>query len=172
MTIRSSVWLKDHFQDTDPQDFMDDLIDSLMGGGEVVAATSSSPLTTGNLFTYTGSIEILAIIGRVTTVIQAQITTCKLSVVPDALAAYDICATLDINAFDAGSVLSITGTAANAMVGTDAQGAIAPGQANPVFATCVTSGKIKVTFGAASTGAIAWELLWRPISAGATVVAS
>jgi hypothetical protein len=130
---------------------------------------SASPLTTGTLFTYTGSIEILAIIGRVTTQVQAQATTIKLNITPDALAAYDICTTVDANAFVAGTLLSITGTAANAMVGTDAVGSLAPGQANPVVATCVTSGVISVTYGAASTGAITWEMLWRPLSAGATV---
>lgn len=134
--------------------------------------TSASPLTTGNLFTYTGSVELLHIIGRVTTGIQNQATTCKLSITPDALSAYDICATLNIQAFDAGSILSITGTAAGALVGTDGQGAMAPGQANPVIATCITSGVIKVTYGAASTGAIVWEVIWRPLNGSGKVAAA
>src|SRR6185369_9760616 len=79
-----------------------------------VSKQHTSPLTTGNIFTFTGTIEIMAIIGRVTTVIQAQATTIKISVVNDALAAYDIDATVDGNAAAAGSLLSITGTAANA----------------------------------------------------------
>lgn len=132
-------------------------------------ATSASALTSGTLFTYTGSIEILHIIGRVTTGIQAQVTNTKLTITPDALAAYDICAVKDINAFAAGTLLSITGTAAGAMAGTTAVGSLAPGQANPVIATCVTSGVISSSFSAASTGAIVWEMVWRPISAGATV---
>lgn len=131
-------------------------------------ATSTSALTSGTIFTYTGSIEFY-IIGRVTTQIQAQATTVKLTVTPDALAAYDICATVDANAFAVGTLLSITGTAANNMVGVTAVGSLAPGQANPVYATCVTNGVISTVFGAASTGAIVWELLWRPLSAGATV---
>lgn len=136
----------------------------------LATVTSASPLTTGTLFTYTGSIEILHIIGRVSTVIESQTTNVKLSLVPDAFSAYDICANKDINGFTVGSLLSITGTAANALVSTTSVGSIAPAQANPIVATCVTSGVIKVTYGAASTGAIVWQIMWRPLSSGATLV--
>lgn len=139
---------------------------------KIVKKTSSSPLTTGNLFTFRGSIAIISIIGRVTTAIQAQITNCKLSITPDALAAYDICANLNIQSFGEGSLLSITGTAANPMVGTTVVGAIAPGQAAIVQATCVTSGVIAVTYGAASTGVIDWEITWQPIGTNASVAAA
>lgn len=122
-----------------------------------------------NLFRYTGSILIISIIGRVTTAIQHQATAVKLQVLSDALAAYDICATKDIDQFAIGSLISITGTAATGAASTTAVGALAPGQANPVVATCVTSGYIAQHSGAASTGAITWEILWQPISAGATV---
>lgn len=137
---------------------------------QLATKTSTSPLTTGTLFTYTGAIEIVHIIGTVTTPIQAQATTIKLKITPDALAAYDICGTVDGNAFVAGTLLSITGTAAGGMVATDAVGSIAPGQANSVVATCITSGAIGVVYGAASTGAIVWEMAWRPLSADASVV--
>lgn len=133
--------------------------------------TSASPLTTGTLFTFTGGIEILRITGLVTTVIQAQATTVKLSITPDAQTPVDICATKDVNAFAAGSLLQITGTAANAMVGTTAVAVTAPAtQTGPITAMCVTSGTITVTYGAASTGAIRWDIVWRPLTAGATLV--
>lgn len=64
--------------------------------------TSTSPLTTGTLFTFTGGIEILRIVGTVTTVVQAQVTTVKLSITPDAQTPVDICATKDVNAFAGG----------------------------------------------------------------------
>lgn len=134
----------------------------------LATVTSSSPLTTGTLFTFTKSIEF-KIMGRVSTVIQSQATTVKLGIISDGFALYDIDATVDINAFTAGSLITITGTAANAAVGTTSVGAIAPFQTNTVLATCVTSGTIKVTFGAASTGAIVWNMIWRPIETGATV---
>lgn len=135
------------------------------------SVTSASPLTTGTLFTFTGGIEIIRIVGTVSTVIQAQATTVKLSVKPDAQTAVDICATKDVNGFAAGSMLQITGTAANAMVGTTAVAVTAPAtQVNPITAMCVTSGIITVTYGAASTGAIRWDMVWRPLTADATVV--
>lgn len=134
--------------------------------------TSTSPLTTGSLFTWAGSIGIVSITGRVSTIIEAQATTVKLSITPDALAAYDICTTKDINAFAVGSLLSITGTAADAMIGTTAVGTLAPGQASMIIATCITSGTITVTYGAASTGAIVWEILWIPLNAAGTVAAA
>lgn len=138
------------------------------GAWRLATATSTSALTTGTIFSYTGSIEF-KIIGRVSTVIQSQATTVKLGVVSDGFALYDICGTVDINAFTAGSLISITGTAAGGAVSTTSVGAIAPFQANTVLATCVTSGVIRATFGAASTGAIVWQMIWRPISTGATV---
>lgn len=131
----------------------------------------TSPLTTGNIFTFVGTIEIHAIFGRVTTAIQAQATNIKLSVVNDALAAYDICANVDGNAAALGSLFSITGTAANAGVIT-ANGVLAPTQASRIIATCTTSGVIKATYGAASTGAILWFCKWSPISDGAEVLAA
>ncbi len=134
--------------------------------------TSTSPLTTGTLFTYAGTVGVLSITGRVSTIIQSQATTVKLSITPDALAAYDICATKDINAFAAGTLLSITGTAADAMIGTTAVGSIAPGQASMIVATCVTAGTITVTYGAASAGAIVWEVLWVPLNAAGSVAAA
>lgn len=138
----------------------------------LAAKASSSPLTSGALFNFTGSIEILSIIGRVTTAIENQTTNVKLTVTPDALSAYDICANKDIDNFPVGTLLSITGTAANALVSATGVGSIAPLQASRVGATCVTGGVIGVVFGANSTGAIAWEIVWRPLSAGATLVAA
>jgi hypothetical protein len=131
----------------------------------------TSPLTTGNIFTFTGTIEIMAIIARITTAIQAQTTNIKLSVQNDALTAYDICANVDGNAAALGTLLSITGTAANAGVLT-ANGVLAPTQASRIITTCTTSGVIKATYGAASTGAILYMMMWRPLSADAVVAAA
>ena len=132
--------------------------------------TSSSPLTSGTLFNWYGSIEIAHIIGRVTTAIQAQATTIKLSMVADALGAYDLCTAKDANAFAVGSLISITGTAADAVVSTTGVGTLGPGQANPIVATCIVSGTLTVTYGAPSTGSIAWEVLWRPLTRAGVVI--
>jgi hypothetical protein len=145
--------------------------DDMLKMDHLVAKTSSSPLTTGNLFKFKGKIAIVSLIGTIITGIQAQTTNVKLSVVCDSLDAYDICANKDIVSFAVGSLISITGTAANAAVSTTAVGAMAPGQASIVTLTCITEGYITVTYGAASTGAIVWDLKWEPLSVDASVVA-
>lgn len=131
----------------------------------------TSPLTTGNIFTFTGTIEIMALWGRVTTVVQSQATTIKTSVVNDALSAYDLGTTVDGNAAAVGTLLSLPAAAGSAHVLT-ANGVLNPTQDARIIASCTTSGVIKATYGAASTGAILYQMLWRPLSSGAAVAAA
>ena len=138
------------------------------GGWRFATATSTSPLTAATLFTYTGTIEAI-FAGRVSTVIQSQATTVKLQVTSDALAAADLCGTKDVNAFLAGTLLSITGAVATGAVGATGV-ANAAGPLTTSLMTSVTSGTIQPVFGAASTGAIVWMVRWRPVSVGATLV--
>lgn len=145
------------------------LTNLVLRGQKLVSKTSASALTTGTLFNWTGSVQILSIIGRVSTVIQAQATTVKLGIQADALAIQDICATLDINGFAAGSQLGLTGSYTDAMIGTTGVPTKPP--MIPINATCTTSGIIKVTFGAASTGAIVWDLFWIPLNAAGNLTA-
>jgi len=123
------------------------------------------------IFNYTGSIKINSIVGRVTTICEAKGTNTKLAIVSDSLTAVDVCANVDLTAAAVGTLLTITGTAANAMVAS-ANGAIAPGQVGPVVATCTTSGIIRHVSGAANTGAVTWFVNWEPLSAGATLTAA
>lgn len=132
---------------------------------KVLTATANGNTT---LFNYTGSIRILAVIGIVNKEMEAKTQNTKLAVVSDSLTAVDICANVDLTAAAVGTMLNITGTAANAMVAT-ANGALAPGQANPVFATCTTGGIIRQVAGAENEGAITWNVLWEPVSPGATL---
>ncbi|KKN74781.1 hypothetical protein LCGC14_0386740 [marine sediment metagenome] len=138
---------------------------------QLATATSTANLTDGTIFTYTGSIEIIHLIGRMTTVHPAQANTCLLKITADSGTLHNICAAKDLTGLDEGTLLSITGTAANAMLASDGVGALAPGQANSIVATCVTSGTIKTVFGDTGNqnGAIGWEMVWRPLVAGATV---
>lgn len=138
---------------------------------QVAAVSSATPLTDGTLFTYTGSIEILHLVGIVTDAHPVAANNCKLTITPDALAAYDICANKDLTGLAVGTLISITGTAANAAIATTAVGTLGPGQANSIIATCITSGVISSVF--SDTGnqaaAIDWKMVWRPLSSGATV---
>jgi len=144
---------------------------ALASQARFVSKQHTSPLTTGNIFTFTGAIEILALWGRVTTVVQSQGTTIKTSVVNDALAAYDLGTTVDGNAAAVGTLLSVPAAAGSAHILT-ANGVLNPTQASRIIAQCGTSGAIKATYGAASTGAVLYSLLWRPLSADASVAAA
>jgi hypothetical protein len=139
-----------------------------------VTKTSTSHLTSGTLFNFAGTIGIVSITGRVTTACEAAANTCKLSIVSDALAAYDICAVKDLTGLGIGTLLSITGTAADALIGTTVVGSIAPGQASMVVTTCITSGTITVTFSDSGNrdGVIVWEVLWIPLNAAGSVTAA
>lgn len=135
-----------------------------------VLATTANGSTT--LFHYTGKIRINSIIGTITTIMENKTQNMKIAITPDALTPYDICANKDIDTFAVGTLLSITGTAANAMLATTAVGTLAPGQASNVLVTCITAGIIKVVAGAANTGAITWNINYTPLSADATVTAA
>jgi hypothetical protein len=150
--------------------------DLILPGTKYATKTSTSHLTSGDLFTFTGTIGILSITGRVTTALEAATAqNCKLTITPDALGATDICANKDIGttAVGVGTLLTITGTLADALVATTVVGA-AVGQASMVVATCVTDGHISVVFGTSGSldGAIVWELFWTPLTPGATCVAA
>lgn len=138
-----------------------------------VASKILATIANGNttLFNYTGSIKILDIVGRVTTLMETKTQDTKLAIVSDSLTAVDICANVDLTAAAVGTLLSITGTAANAMVAS-ANGAIAPSQASGIVATCTTAGIIRQVAGAANTGKITWFVSWMPLSAGATLTAA
>jgi len=142
-----------------------------INGGVVQKALTTTANGNTTIFNYTGAIEILSIVGRVTTIMETKTQNTKLAIVSDALTAVDICANVDLTAAAVGTLLSITGTAANAMVAST-NGALAPGQANKVIATCTTSGIIRQIVGAANTGAITWSVIWKPLSPGATLTAA
>ena len=135
-----------------------------------VLATTANGATT--LFNYTGCVKITAIFGVVTKIMENKVQNMKLSVTADALVAYDICANKDIDTFAVGSLISITGTAANAALATTAVGVLAPLQAGAVIATCIAAGTVSVTAGAANTGAITWYCQYEPLSTGAAITAA
>jgi hypothetical protein len=149
---------------------LEDLAANALRNVSKALTTTANGSTT--LFNFTGAIRINSIIGVVTTIMENKQQNMKLAITPDGLAAYDICANKDIDTFAVGSLLSITGTAANAMVSTTAVGTLAPSQAGGVLAACITSGIIKVVSGAANTGAITWHLNYTPLSADAVVTAA
>lgn len=133
-----------------------------MGASKALPAT-----TTGTLFTVTGLVELISIIGVVTTVVQTQACNLKLSTVSNS-ATTDISADLNISAAAAQSRMSITGTFANATLNT-AKGVPVARQATPIV---VQEGTIIATTSATNTGAIRWEVRYRPLQEGSRIVAA
>lgn len=137
---------------------------------EMIAMTINKALpatTTGAIFTITGVVEIISIIGVVTTVIQAQSCNCKISTVSNS-ATTDICADLDINGKLAQSRMSITGTFANAMINT-AKGVPVARQATSIIAQEWT---VILTTSATNTGNIRWLVRYKPLQPGSRIVAA
>jgi hypothetical protein len=119
------------------------------------------------LFTVTGKIMIVDIIGEITTVIETKANDTKLIANPTVGADVDLCAVLNISADAVGSHYNITGTLANALV--NVPGGAGVGQADRVI---VHEGTIDLSCAASNTGAIKWTLHWIPIEEDADVVAA
>lgn len=137
----------------------------------VPRATATLPQTTvGSIFSVTGRVRITSIIGQVTTAIQNQANNTKLVFNPDGTGSdVDLCAVLDIAADAVGTLYTITGTAATAM-----QDGLWVLPANELLAATgivVQDGDIQLSCSASNTGSVAWELVYRPLSTGAAVVA-
>ena len=135
-------------------------------GIKVERAAAALPQTaTGNLFQIlNGRVLVTALVGEITTAVQAQATTIKLNALastPNTNA--DMCATVDLNAAAVGQLLGITGVLATAMT----LGPFVPQPNEQVFAP----GFIRAITGASSTGAVKWTLTYIPIDDGASVAA-
>ena len=132
--------------------------------------TATLPQTTaGALFTVAGGkVLITAIVGEVTTVIQTQANDTKLIANPTTGTSVDMCAVLDISADEVGCLYGITGTPADALVGTNAGLTVGMGNKGIV----VNTGTIDLSCAASNTGAIKWTVHYIPIDKNATVVAA
>ena len=134
-------------------------------------ASGNTPLATGptNLFTISGGRVLLrALIGTVTTIIQAQATTIQLIATPTTGTAVNLSnATGDLNAKEVGASVVLGATLGSTAVVANA-GANGLVQLNAILQI----GTVNVTFGAASTGAVKWDMIWTPIDPAANVVAT
>lgn len=137
----------------------------------VERATSILPATTNlTLFTIVGGpIELINIEGIVTVVLPAVANLVKLTAVATGLTAVDLCAaSADLTGAAVGTVLSITGTLATAMVVSANQTRIAQATRQIIH-----PGIIRVnTTGTMTTGQVKWSMRYRPLAAGAYAVAA
>ncbi len=136
------------------------------------AALALPATAAGTIFTVTGHIWVQAIYLIVTTVIQAQATTVKWSAKVGTLTAVDVSnATADLNAAAVGQIFMPVTTFATTAIN-NANGVLiaVPITAPPISFIMAGSGIITITTGATSTGAVQHQILWAPMSPGATVV--
>jgi hypothetical protein len=141
-------------------------------GIKVSRATAALPATTASaIFTITGGkVAVTAIYGEVTTVIQTQANNTKLQHDPtDTGTTQDLCAVLDISADAVGTMYSLDGTPANAMV--DALNFLSSNKqlAKPLI---LKPGAILLNCAATNTGSVKWDLWYVPLDTGAAVAAA
>jgi len=131
------------------------------------ADTAIAGATDKSLFTVTGLVEVIQIVGKVGTVVETQANDALLKINPTVGADVDLCAATELSAAAANSFLSITGTFANDLQIT-ASGAFV-GQAAP---TIIDAGIIELETAADNTGTAKWFVKYRPLEAGARIFAA
>ena len=122
--------------------------------------------TTGALFTIAGGkVLITSIVGEVTTIIQDQANNTKLIANPTTGSSVDMCAVLSTAADEVGCLYGITGTPANALIGTNA--GLTPAMAKGLI---LNTGTIDLSCSASNSGSIKWAIHYIPIDKNATIV--
>jgi hypothetical protein len=128
-------------------------------------ATATLPATTtGTLFTVTGRVNVLQIIGEVTTALGATVTNLKLTSVPTVGSTVDLCANGAVASLALGTQLTITGTPANALVATNGA------SVTQASALMVKAGTISAVTDATNTGSVKWKVIYTPIDPGAMII--
>lgn len=137
-------------------------------------ATANLPQNANSaIFTITGKVKILNLIGEVTTAIQNQAINATLSaqstdgnISATNLISVALCAATSIASDAIGTIYTITGTLANNLQSFNAGGVA---QAAPII---VRSGTIKVQTNASNTGQVKWRVDYVPVEPGARIFAA
>lgn len=140
--------------------------------GRQVVRTTSNIAQTGDLslFTVTGGrIVLTSFVGAVTTIIQAQANAIKLKSVPTTGTAVDISGTLDINAKEVGTLISLDGTALSTALSGPNAGAALFMRGGGII---VPIGALKMNAAASNTGQVQWTMTYIPYDDGASVAAA
>ena len=131
--------------------------------------SSTLPQTTQTAyFTVSGRILVTQIVGEVGTAnIGAVETLVEVISNPTVGADVNLCASKDINGDVIGTIYTVTGTLADAMIATTS-GAVAA-QSAPIF---VSAGTIDFKTSSSTTGQTKWTIHYIPLDSGSTVVAA
>jgi hypothetical protein len=117
-------------------------------------------------FRVTGRVLVTHIIGEVTTELDATGTNLDLWSSPSVGADVALCAVVAVASDTVGTLYTVTGTLANAMIAT-VSGAVSQQAA----AILIADGTIDLKTSANNVGATKWTVRYKPIDAGATIVA-
>lgn len=132
----------------------------------VARTTATLPQTAqAAIFTVSGEVLVTGIYGTVTTEIGAGANNLDIWSNPTVGADVALCAVADIDADAVGTLYTITGTPANALVPTTSGAQLA--QASAVR---VTAGTIDLKTSASKAGSVKWVVTYIPLEAGATIV--
>lgn len=138
-------------------------------GFAVERAAANLPQTTASAIynVNVGAIFVVALVGRVTTIIQNQANNTKITATPTAGTAVDLSAVVDIANLEVGGHLTLP-----AAFGTALTKSLA-GAALLTNAGCIVEkGTIKLDCAASNTGQIKWTLYYLPFDIGAYVTAA
>jgi hypothetical protein len=137
---------------------------------KVSKATAALPATAAAaIFNVVGGRVILkALLGEVTTIIQAQACNLKVTANPTTGTSVDLASNLDVNADEAGCLYTaeLDGTA---LIGANA-GAAMSGVGAP-FAI-VNVGSIDLETSATNTGSVKWDIFYIPVDPGAYITSA
>lgn len=136
--------------------------------------TIPAAAATQTIFAIAGVVQILEIVGYITTAIGGTATTLKLTGLVSGLTAVDVCATGAITSLAAGGLLQpITSFATALAVGGIYGLAATVAPTSFVIGSPTLTSSIYLTTSAnAGGGAIQWYCRYRPLSPGATVTPS
>lgn len=137
-------------------------------GTRVDRASATLPATTQTAYfhVYGGRCMVTLMLGEVTTIVQAQACNASWESNPTTGTTNAMCAVIDMNAAEAGTLMSITGTVGDAMI-LGKSGAV-KGQLAPVI---VAIGDLEFKTSATNTGATKWSLWYLPLDDGAYIAA-
>ena len=136
--------------------------------GKKVERATSAMTNALELFTVgTGRCLVTLMLGQVTTDIQNTSVDFTIVADPTTGTSTNIAALLAVDDDEAGTMYSVAGAAATALV-EGSSGSVA----GPLQPFIVAPGAIEITMTGAHTGSVKWTLFYIPIDDGATIVAA
>ena len=154
-----------------------DQIRTLTQGIKVDRATATLPATaTGSIFTVAGGrVLLVALLGEVTTAIQAQAININLVHTPTTGTVGDLCAATACISDGVATLYHITGVPADLMSAEKVGGTVVPVDYVAGVLTrqmILPIGAVGLKTSATNTGSIKWSLIYVPFDNGASVVAA